>query len=104
MAFNLLRPNLTVFCEITRNTTHGVQRVVFKPTGHFHRNLRQSLGDAGLRAAIVNPLRSRRFAKAVGVLAKNDRVDAAMQARFGHLDGFKAPRPRRATSCCSMTC
>ena len=75
---------------------HRVERVVFEPTGRYHRNLHQCLFDAGLVTVLVNPLRSRRFAEAVGVLAKNDRVDAAMPARFGLLDGLEGtpPRPR----------
>ena len=75
---------------------HGVTRAVFEPTGRYHRNLHQCLADAGLATVLVNPLRSRRFAEAIGKLAKNDRVDAAMLARFGLLDGFEStsPQPR----------
>ncbi len=75
---------------------HGVTRAVFEPTGRYHRNLHQGLADAGLATVLVNPLRSRRFAEAIGKLAKNDRVDAAMLARFGLLDGFEStsPQPR----------
>ena len=75
---------------------HGVERAVFEPAGRYHRNLHQCLCDAGLVTVLVNPLRSRRFAKAVGVLAGNDRVDAAMLARFGLVDGLEGtpPRPR----------
>ena len=75
---------------------HGVTRAVFEPTGRYHRNLHQCLADAGLETVLVNPLRSRRFAEAIGRLAKNDRVDAAMLARFGLLDGLDAtpPQPR----------
>ena len=75
---------------------HGVTRAVFEPTGRYHRNLHQCLADAGLATVLVNPLRSRRFAEAIGKLAKNDRVDAAMRARFGLLDGFEStsPQPR----------
>lgn len=72
---------------------HGVVRVVFEPTGRFHRNLHQCLGDAGLQTVLVNSLRSRRFAEAIGVLAKNDRVDAAMLARFVRLDGLEGTPP-----------
>ena len=66
------------------------------PPGATHRNLHQCLFDAGLETVLVNPLRSRRFAEAVGVLAGNDRVDAAMLARFGLVDGLEGtpPRPR----------
>ena len=65
---------------------HDVTRAVLEPTGRYHRNLHQCLADAGLETVLVNPLRSRRFAEAIGRLAKNDRVDAAMLARFGLLD------------------
>ncbi len=72
---------------------HGVTRAVFEPTGRYHRNLHQGLAEAGLETVLVNPLRSRRFAQAIGQLAKNDRVDAAMLARFGLLDGLDATPP-----------
>ena len=73
---------------------HGVTRAVFEPTGRYHRNLHQCLFDAGLQTVLVNPLRSRRFAEALGQLAKNDRVDAAMLARFGLLEGLESTPPQ----------
>ena len=75
---------------------HGVTRTVFEPTGRYHRNLHQCLFDAGIETVLVNPLCSRRFAEALGQLAKNDRVDAAMLARFGCLEGLEPtpPQPR----------
>ena len=72
---------------------HAVTRTVFEPTGRYHRNLHQCLCDAGIETVLVNPLRSRRFAEALGLLAKNDRVDAAMLARFGQLAGLEATLP-----------
>ncbi|MCY4597443.1 MAG: transposase [Bryobacterales bacterium] len=74
---------------------HGVTRTVFEPTGRYHRNLHQCLFDAAIETVLVNPLCSRRFAEALGQLAKNDRVDAAMLARFGCLEGLDRPRPSR---------
>ncbi len=44
-----------------------------------------ALAAAGLPAAKVNPCQARRFAEAVGRLAKTDRCDAALLARFGAL-------------------
>ena len=73
---------------------HDVTRAVFEPTGRYHRNLHQCLAEAGFETVLVNPLRSRRFAEAIGRLAKNDRVDAAMLARFGLLDGLEATPPQ----------
>ncbi len=48
---------------------HGVSRAVFEPTGRYHRRLHQCLFEAGLETVLVNPLRSRRFAEALGQLA-----------------------------------
>ena len=60
-----------------------VARVVYEATGAYHRLLETTLASAGLPLAKVNPRQARRFAEAVGVLAKTDRVDAAMLARLG---------------------
>ncbi len=60
--------------------SQGVTRVVFEPTGRYHRGLHQSLCDAGLGTVLANPLHARRFAQALGRRAKNDKVDAAIQA------------------------
>ena len=54
-------------------TSHGIARVVFEATGPYHRALERALAAAGLAAAKVNPRQARRFAEAVGRLAKTDR-------------------------------
>ncbi len=74
----------------------SVTRAVFEPTGRYHRRLHQCLAAAGLETVLVNPLRSRRFAEALGQLAKNDRVDATMLARFGRLADLQATPPQAA--------
>ena len=58
-------------------------RVVFEPTGPYHRIFEASLVAAGLKAVKVNPRSARRFAEATGELAKTDRIDAAILARMG---------------------
>lgn len=70
-----------------------VGRVVFEPTGPYHRGLERALAAAGLPMAKMNPRQARRFAEATGKLAKTDRVDAAMLARMGALlePGIHAP-------------
>lgn len=61
-------------------------RIVFEPTGPYHRLFESACAKAGLALCKVNPKNARRFAEAIGVLAKTDRVDAAMLARMGRLD------------------
>lgn len=62
-----------------------IVRVVYEATGAYHRAFERRLAMAGLGMAKVNPRQVRRFAEATGRLAKTDRCDAAMLARFGAL-------------------
>ncbi|MBB4197503.1 transposase [Rhodoblastus sphagnicola] len=72
-----------------------MQRVVFEPTGPYHRALERALGAAGVPFAKVNPRQARRFAEATGKLAKTDSLDAAMLARMGALLELET-RPARS--------
>ena len=72
----------------------SVARAVFEPTARYHRELHQCLVAAGIDTVLVNPLRSRRFAEALGQLAKNDRVDARMLAAYGLLDNLRSVPPK----------
>ena len=49
-----------------------VKRVVFAPAGPYHGAVERTLGAAGVTYAKVNPRQARRFAEAVGALAKTD--------------------------------
>ncbi len=57
--------------------------IVVEATGGYERALVAELLDAGHQVAVVNPRQVRDFAKACGILAKTDRIDAALLARFG---------------------
>ena len=72
----------------------SVARAVFEPTAPYHRALHQCLFAAGMDTVLVNSLRSRRFAEALGQLAKNDRVDARMLAAYGLLDNLRCVPPK----------
>ena len=69
--------------------------IVIESTGGLERPLLEALLDADLPVALVHPGRVRYFAKALGVLAKTDRIDARVLARFGRL---AAPRLREKRS------
>ena len=72
-----------------------VARIVYEPTGPYHRAFERRLADAGGIALVkVNPRQARRFAEATGKLAKTDRLDAAMLAGMGALLELEA-RPVR---------
>ena len=56
--------------------------VVIEATGKWHRQLWRSLSAAGLPVAMIDPFKARMFAKANGIFAKTDRLDAAVLAAF----------------------
>lgn len=66
--------------------------VVLEATGPYHVPLVAALVEAGLPVVVVNPRQARDFAKACGQLAKTDRIDAGLLARFGAACGL-TPRP-----------
>ena len=57
-------------------------RIVLEATGGLEIPLLQALRTAGLPVALVNPRQVRDFAKALGLLAKTDRLDARVLAHF----------------------
>ena len=57
--------------------------IVVEATGGLELPLVWALGSAGLPVVVVNPRQVRDFARATGQLAKTDRLDAAVLARFG---------------------
>lgn len=56
--------------------------IVFEATGGYERRAVKALSEAGLAVAVVNPTRVRRFAEALGILAKTDQIDAQVIAHF----------------------
>lgn len=57
--------------------------VVLEATGNYQLELTVALAAARVPMAVVNPRQVRDFAKALGILAKTDRIDAQAIARFG---------------------
>lgn len=58
-------------------------RIVLEATGGLERPLLQALQAVGLPVVVINPRQVRDFAKALGLLAKTDRIDARVIAHFG---------------------
>lgn len=71
--------------EITDNilSLHQLTHVVLEPTGTYGRDLIIFLQSAGIAVCLVNPLHVRSFARAMGRLAKTDKIDAFLLANFG---------------------
>jgi len=74
---------------IARLSALSVARVVLEATGKVEALAVATLAAAGLPVAVVNPRQVRDFARATGRLAKTDRLDAEVIARFA-----EAVRPK----------
>jgi transposase len=61
----------------------GTCLIIVEATGGYQQRLVADLVAAGHRVAVVNPRQVRDFAKGLGILAKTDRIDARVIARFG---------------------
>jgi transposase len=64
---------------------HPVALVLLEATGRYERQVASELLEAGLNVAVVNPRQARDFARALGKLAKTDRIDARTLAEFARL-------------------
>jgi len=76
--------------------THRLQRlqptlIVLEATGGLENLVAATLAAGQLPVVVVNPRQVRDFAKATGTLAKTDRLDAQLLARFG---ATVQPEPR----------
>jgi transposase len=59
-------------------------RLICESTGFYHLALVGALQQAGIEVCVVNPRPVRDYAKSRGLLAKTDKIDAALLADFGN--------------------
>jgi transposase len=69
--------------------------IVVEATGGYERTVVAALIEAGFAVALVNPRQVRDYARGIGVLAKTDRLDAEVLARFAR---EVQPQPLAKTS------
>jgi transposase len=82
---------LAAFCR-----QHRAELAVMEATGGYERRAFLLLWDAGMPCALTNPRSVRRYAEAMGILEKTDRIDASVIARFAHAKNLQptpAPTP-----------
>lgn len=63
-------------------STLGEVLIVMEATGGYEKPIAKALKKAGFAVAVVNPRQIRDFAKALGKLAKTDKIDAQVIALF----------------------
>ena len=71
-----------------------ISLIVMEATGRYQFACACVLQAAGFRVAVVNPRQARDFAKAMGRLAKTDRVDALMLAELAEVIYKRPDRDR----------
>lgn len=67
----------------------NVSKVILESTGGYEKKASRILSKNGLETYVVSPSRIKYFAKGVGQIAKNDRVDAYFIAQYGLLAQIK---------------
>lgn len=78
---------------------HEVTHVVLEPSGGYEKRLADTLARAGFFVCRVSPQQARAFAKAKGVAAKTDALDARLLAAFGRvLEPPPRPQPNAQTA------
>ena len=70
---------------VTQCQAQPVTLIVLEATGGYEAPVAAALASAGLPVAVVNPRQVRDFARALGRLAKTDRLDARTLAEFARL-------------------
>jgi transposase len=84
-------------CHSATNSTKGYKKIikllpqpgacliVMEATGSYQKPVAMALLEAGHCVAVVNPRQVRRFAQGIGILAKTDKIDAKILARYAEL-------------------
>jgi transposase len=81
-AFAVARDGEGVAALVERLKGAGPGLIVLEATGGFEQVVAAGLAGAGLPVVVVNPRQIRDFARALGRLAKTDRIDAEVIALF----------------------
>ncbi|MFV2057933.1 MAG: transposase [Thiohalomonadales bacterium] len=67
---------------LKRLSYYQVERLVMEATGRHEFDLAEAAYNKGIPVCIVKPLSVRRYAEAIGQLAKTDKIDATLITRF----------------------
>lgn len=72
---------------------HGVGLVAMEASGGYERQSFLLLWEASIPCGLTNPKSVRRYAEAMGILEKTDRLDAGVIANFAIAKGLKPTSP-----------
>jgi transposase len=77
---------------VTQLKRYKLTRIVVEATGGYERRVVEACAAKSLPVIIVQPIKVRQFARAEGLMAKTDKIDAQLIARFGRVMELE-PRP-----------
>ena len=81
-AFQVGNDEASIDKLVARLKRFNLQRIVIEATGRMEQAFARAAQARGLPVIVVSPLRIRRYAAAIGQLAKTDELDARLIARF----------------------
>jgi len=68
---------------ISKLRRYKLTRVIVEATGGYERRVAEACAEKNMPIVIVQPIQVRQFAKAQGILAKTDKIDAKLISQFG---------------------
>jgi len=80
--FNVPNEERSIAVLVKRLSRYRLERIVIEATGRLEQPFVRAAMAKGLPVVVVSPLKIRRFAGALGQLAKTDEIDARLIARF----------------------
>ena len=88
-------------CMAKRLKKLDVGLIVLEASGGYEKSAVAAFSDHGLPVAVVYPRRVRQFAHGLGLIAKNDEIDARLIARYGRVADVK-PQPKQTNELCAL--
>lgn len=80
-AFTVENSETAIATLVNRLSRYRLERIVIEATGRLEQPFVRAALAKGLPVVVVSPLKVRRFAGAIGQLAKTDPIDARLIAR-----------------------
>ena len=81
--FRVANDEDTIRVLVSKLGRYKLARIVIEATGRLEQPFVQAALAKGLPVVVVSPLKVRRYAGAIGLLAKTDAIDARLIAQFG---------------------
>ena len=70
---------------LKRLRDYNVDRIIIEHTGNYQKEIVKYLQKHQFTVCVVNPGNVRNFAKAAGIIAKTDKIDAYVLAKYGEM-------------------